>query len=83
MISYESKQDLMVKHQMQSQKDKLSQLQSSYLVHICICMIVVGVSHSCVTLTDMSQLTVVFATVFKAKVLVLMDTFETMDFILG
>ena len=40
--------------------------------------------HNYMTLTFMSQLTdLVLATVFKAEFLVLMDTFEAREFILG
>ena len=47
-------------------------------------MIASAALHNCMALTYMSLLTdFVFATVFQANFLVLMDTFETGEFILG
>ena len=47
-------------------------------------MIAAPASHNCMTLTYMSLLTdFVYATVFQANFLVLIDTFETGEFILG
>ena len=47
-------------------------------------MFAAAASHSCMTFTYMSRLTtLVFATVFKAEILVLMETSETREFILG
>ena len=53
---------------------------ATIIIHICFYMIPAAAPHNCATLTYMSWLT---TTVFEAAFIVLRDTFETSELILG